>query len=300
MGQFKNNFIFFGAVHQDFVFQLKNNLIKYRTNPIIQNESYGGVAHNVAKIVGGFENVSFLSMQTDKETKKYLKNQNIDFTSLNNIIKKKFYAIIIDKYKKLQLGIANTDAYENFTLKTIDFNFINKSIVLDLNFSKSLINKIITKYHKSNNIIICGTSPFKISKIKKSIKKINTLILNKAELYSLTNIRNIIKSINYIKNINPNITLIVSNADKKTYAFNENKLISCKPPKINVVNENGAGDVMAGIYLYFISKNKIIEDSLALGVAAGTLHAQDKSNFNFNYLKKISNEMTQKNEKLNA
>ena len=39
---------------------------------------------------------------------------------------------------------------------------------------------------------------------------------------------------------------------KKTYAFSDNKLISCKPPKINVLNENGAGDVMAGIYLYFI------------------------------------------------
>ena len=50
MKQIKNNFIFFGAVHQDFVFELKNELIKYRTNPIKHSESYGGVAHNVAKI----------------------------------------------------------------------------------------------------------------------------------------------------------------------------------------------------------------------------------------------------------
>ena len=32
MKQIYNNFIFFGAVHQDFVFELKNHLIKFRTN----------------------------------------------------------------------------------------------------------------------------------------------------------------------------------------------------------------------------------------------------------------------------
>lgn len=296
MRKFKNKFIFFGAVHQDFVFQLKNNLIKYRTNPIIQIESYGGVAHNVAKIIGSHEKVSLISIQTDKETHKYLLNQNIDFIPLNKKIQKRFYGIIVDRKRKLQFGIANTDAYEKFDLKTLKFNFINKSIVIDLNFSRTLIKNIITKFHKTNNIIICGTSPFKISKIKNNLKKIDTLILNKEELYSLTKIRNIIKSIKCIKIVNPNITLIVSNADKKTYAFSENKLISCKPPKINVVNENGAGDVMAGVYLYFISNNKIIEEALALGVAAGLLHAQNKLTFNFKLLKKITNKIIKKNE----
>ena len=55
MKQIKNNFIFFGAVHQDFVFELKNDLIKYRTNPIKHSESYGGVAHNVAKVIANYE-----------------------------------------------------------------------------------------------------------------------------------------------------------------------------------------------------------------------------------------------------
>ena len=300
MRQFKNKFIFFGAIHQDFVFKLKNDLIKYRTNPISQIESYGGVAHNVAKIIGTYENTNFLSLQTDKETQKYLRYHNIDFTPLNKKIEKRFYGIIVDKHQKLQLGIANTDAYEDFTLNTINYKFINKSIVLDLNFSMILINKIIKKYHKNNNIVICGTSPFKIWKIKKNLKKIHTLILNKEELYSLTNIRNIKKSIKYIKLANPEINLVVSNADKKTYALEKNKLISCKPPKIKVVNENGAGDIMAGIYLYFMSKNESIEKALILAVAAGALHAQNKINFNFKSLKKITNKIIQKKEKLHV
>ena len=51
MKKIKNNFIFFGAVHKDYVFELKNDLIKYRTNPIKHKESYGGVAHNVARTI---------------------------------------------------------------------------------------------------------------------------------------------------------------------------------------------------------------------------------------------------------
>ena len=73
MKQIKNNFIFFGAIHQDFVFELKNDLIKYRTNPIKHSESYGGVAHNVAIVISKNENGSLCSIKSDRETIRYLK-----------------------------------------------------------------------------------------------------------------------------------------------------------------------------------------------------------------------------------
>ena len=89
MKQIKNNFIFFGAIHQDFVFELKNDLIKYRTNPIKHSESYGGVAHNVAIVVAKNENVNLFSIKSDKETINYLKKKGIIFVSLNNTIQNK-------------------------------------------------------------------------------------------------------------------------------------------------------------------------------------------------------------------
>ena len=302
MKQIKNNFIFFGAVHQDFVFELKNDLIKYRTNPIKHSENYGGVAHNVAKVIAKYEKVSFFSLQTDKKTIQYLKDQKINFIGLNKIIQKRFYAILVNKFKKFQLGIAYTDAYENFNKKKFNFEFSKKQIILDLNFSETFIKDIINKYYKKNNIIICGTSPFKIYKVKNILKKINCLILNKDELYALTKLRNINKSINYITSINPYINLIVSNADKKTYGYELARLISCNPPRIKVVNENGAGDVMAGIYLYYRSKNNTLEKALSLGVAAGSLHAKNNKKLIFDYIsiKKISNKIKSKQEKLNV
>jgi sugar/nucleoside kinase (ribokinase family) len=302
MKQIKNNFIFFGAVHQDFVFELKNDLIKYRTNPIKQSESYGGVAHNVAKVISNHEKISFFSLMIDKESLQYLKELNIDFISLNKKIEKRFYGILVNKFKKFQLGIANTEAYEKFDNKKLNLQFLNKNIVLDLNFSKEFIKKIVNKNYKTNNITVCGTSPFKVYKVKNIIKKINCLILNKEELFALTKYRNINKSIKFITSINPYINLIVSNADKKTYGYELSKLISCKPPKVKVVNENGAGDVMAGIYVYYKSKDHKLENALSLGVAAGVLHARNKikKNLNYNSIKKVSNKVKIKKEKLNA
>lgn len=302
MKQIKNNFIFFGAVHQDFVFELKNDLIKYRTNPIKQSESYGGVAHNVAKVISNHEKISFFSLMIDKESLQYLKELNIDFISLNKKIEKRFYGILVNKFKKFQLGIANTEAYEKFDNKKLNLQFLNKNIVLDLNFSKEFIKKIVNKNYKTNNITVCGTSPFKVYKVKNIIKKINCLILNKEELFALTKYRNINKSIKFITSINPYINLIVSNADKKTYGYELSKLISCKPPKVKVVKENGAGDVMAGIYVYYKSKDHKLENALSLGVAAGVLHARNKikKNLNYNSIKKVSNKVKIKKEKLNA
>ncbi len=299
MKQIKNNFIFFGAVHNDYVFELKNDLIKYRTNPIKHKESYGGVAHNVAKTISNNEKVSFYSLMTDNETINYLKKYKIDFLPLNTKIEKRYYGVLVNKYKQFQFGIANTDSYEKFT-KIINLKLSNKYIVFDLNFSEKFIQSIINQNFKKNHITICGTSPFKINKVKKIIKKIDCLILNKEELYSLSKIRNIKKSIKKIINQNPDINLIVSNADKKTYGYEASKFISCKPTKIKAVSENGAGDVMAGIYIYYKSKDHNMISALSLAVAAGTLYAKSESkkiNLNYKSIKKISNDIINKIEK---
>ncbi len=299
MKKIKNNFIFFGAVHQDYVFELKNDLIKYRTNPVKHKESYGGVAHNVARMISNHEKVSFFSLMTDKETINYLKKYRIDFIPLNKKIEKRYYGVLLNKYKKFELGIANTDAYEEFT-KLTNLKFLNKYIVLDLNFSEKFIQSVVNQNFKKNHIIICGTSLFKIHKVQKIIKKINYLILNKEELYSLSKIRNIKKSILKIINLNPYINIIVSNADKKTYGYEAANFISCKPPKIKAVNENGAGDVMAGTYIYYKSKEYKMNNALSLAVAAGTLYAKSKNkkiNLNYKSIKKINNEIIYKSEK---
>ena len=104
-----------------------------------------------------------------------------------------------------------------------------------------------------------------------------------------------------IINLNPFINIIVSDADKKTYGYEAPNFISCKPPVIKAVNENGAGDVMTGTYIYYKTKDYKMNTALSLAVAAGTLYAKSKNrkiNIYYKYIKKISKYIIYKSEKL--
>ena len=142
MKQINNNFIFFGAIHQDFVFELKNDLIKYRTNPIKHSESYGGVAHNVARVISKNENVSLFSIKSDKETIRYLKKIGINFISLNSLI---------SLFNKACSTILL--AFSVFTPNNLLFVFISSRVNFNLRFGLSFL-VIKTSFPSFNNPII--------------------------------------------------------------------------------------------------------------------------------------------------
>jgi len=185
MKKIKNNFIFFGAVHQDYVFELKNDLVKYRTNPVKHKESYGGVAHNVARMISNHENVSFFSLMTDKETINYLKKYKIDFLPLNKKIEKRYYGVLVNKYKKFELGIANTDVYEKFN-KIINLKFLRLLLI---------VHKLILFSHLNLKMALQATmSVFLLIQLFQKKLKITKKILKIVSLRVATILR---------KNLNP-------------------------------------------------------------------------------------------------
>ena len=57
---------------------------------------------------------------------------------------------------------------------------------------------------------------------------------------------------------------------------------------------------MAGIYIYYKSKEHNVNSALSLAVAAGALYAKSKSkkiNLNYKSIKKLSNDIIYKTEK---
>ena len=51
------------------------------------------------------------------------------------------------------------------------------------------------------------------------------------------------------------------------------QLIRIKPPKVKVRNENGAGDALAGMMLYLLSKDYNKNEILKYSVACGSYYA---------------------------
>ena len=271
MAKSKNIFICIGAIHHDYLLNLKNSIINKRTNPITHNYRIGGVAYNVAELISFFEKIQLYSLSINKELKNKI-SKNISVKKINNEKSERYYVAISDKKNKFMLGLANTDVYENTKFYKIP-HIVNKYIVFDLNFSKDFIENAINKLSNKNRIVVCATSVHKIIKIKKIISKIDIIFLNKAELIKFTNIDNIEQGVKKILKINNKIKIVATNSKNNVIYGDNNSIIKLKPPKIKVKNENGAGDALAGMMLYLLSKGYNKEQILKYSVACGSYYA---------------------------
>ena len=284
----RNDFICIGAVHSDYLLNLKQNYFKNRTNPIIQKENLGGVAYNVAKTLAFLDQKTNLySINCNKDQKNEIKKNGIFFKSISQKIEKRYYASIIDRNGKMIFGLANMDNYEKIADNHLIKKFKNKNIILDLNLSKKLIEKIINTNHHNNYICVCGTSAHKIYKIKSLLKKINTLILNKQESFKLTNKKSIKDSLRFLSNKNKKLNIIITNGKNSVNAYIKNIYYLSYPNNIRIKNENGAGDTLSAVFNYFYCNNYDILESLNKSICAGMLQASGYNKKKVNYLKKV-------------
>ena len=271
----KNIFVCIGAIHHDYLLNLKKNIINFRSNQITQKNRIGGVAYNIAELLSNFVDVNFYSLAINEEIRKKI-SKKIYVHQVNKDYADRYYLALSDKNNKFLLGLANTDEYENNKSLKIP-NIKNKNIIFDLNFSKTYLEKSINKLSKKNKIIVCATSVHKVIKIKMIINKIDFIFLNKAELLKLTNSSNIILGVKKILKQNKKIKIITTNS-KNNVIFGSNEFIKkIKPPSIKVVNENGAGDALAAMMLYLFSINEKMNYILKTSVACGSYYASGKS-----------------------
>ena len=288
MNDKRNNFVCIGAFHPDYVLQLKNNYFKNRTNPISHKKHLGGVAYNIASKLA-FLNIKteLISLNCKSVNKKWLIKNKIKFTSLTEKIYDRYYTSVLNHKGEMILGLAYMDNYEKVLPVSNIKNKINKNIIIDLNLHHRNIKSLITKYHYKNNICVCGTSSHKVYKIKDSLNKINVLILNKQESLNLTNKKSIKEALQNIIEQNKNLIIVITNGRNTVFAYHDNMIYSCKPLKVKIKNENGAGDVMSALFNYYLLKLKKFNEVLAKSVAAGGLQVSGYQSEKKTYLQKI-------------
>ena len=66
----KNIFVCIGAIHHDYLLNLKKNIINFRSNQITQKSRIGGVAYNIAELLSNFVDVNFYSLAINEEIRK--------------------------------------------------------------------------------------------------------------------------------------------------------------------------------------------------------------------------------------
>ena len=95
MAKSENIFVCIGAIHNDYLLNLKKNIINYRTNPVIHRSRIGGVAYNVAELISIFEKIQFYSLPINKELRKKIP-KNIEIKQMDKNISDRYYIWIND------------------------------------------------------------------------------------------------------------------------------------------------------------------------------------------------------------
>ena len=284
----RKKFVCIGAVHTDNILQFKTKHFNNRTNPVKKTQYLGGVAYNIA------EKLSFLNLKTklislnwQKTNIEKILKKKITFKALSREIYDRSYTSVLNKKGEMILGLADMDNYERpLTIKNM-VNIKNNNIIFDLNLSLKTIKSLILKYSLLNTISVCGTSAYKVYKIKRLLPKINILILNKQESLNLSNKKNIKDALNFIITKNKNLTAVITNGKNSVKAYHNKNTYICKPPKTTIKNENKAGDIMSAFFYYYFFQKLNFATVLSKSIAAGTLHVSGFISTKTNYLKKI-------------
>jgi len=128
----RNNFICIGALHPDYILQLKSDYLENRTNPISHRKDLGGVAYNIAsKLAFLNTKTELISLNCKEVNKKKLIKNKIKFTPLTKKIYDRYYTSVLNHKGAMILGLAYMDNYEiNLPILKIQ-NQTNKYIIFD-------------------------------------------------------------------------------------------------------------------------------------------------------------------------
>ena len=100
----KNIFVCIGAIHHDYLLNLKKNIINFRSNQITQKSRIGGVAYNIAELLSNFVDVNFYSLAINEEIRKKI-SKKIYVNQVNKDYADRYYLALSDKNNKFLLGL---------------------------------------------------------------------------------------------------------------------------------------------------------------------------------------------------
>ena len=105
----KNIFVCIGAIHHDYLLNLKKNIINFRSNQITQKSRIGGVAYNIAELLSNFVDVNFYSLAINEEIRKKI-SKKIYFHQVNKYYVDRYYLALSDK-NNIRLSIKKIEEY---------------------------------------------------------------------------------------------------------------------------------------------------------------------------------------------
>ena len=256
----------------------------HSSNPVTMNESFGGVARNVAENLSQLGNkVLFLSVVSDDKEGLYLledaKGKNIDI-SLTEIVstgRTGTYTALLDVDGEMIISLADMDIYDQLTPSIVEKKWVHiatsQAVFIDTNIPCDTIAYIMERCQQDKiPLYVDPVSSLKSKKLPQDLAGIEVIFPNLEEAEELSGMK-ITTSADYsivaniIKALGVKSVVITLGGEGVFYS----SPIDCGqiiPYQVEIVDVTGAGDALTSGVLSSMSHGYGLKDACRYGLAA--------------------------------
>lgn len=288
----KNDIICIGGANVDLKLKSQQQLILNSSNPVISNQTFGGVARNVAHNLAKVTSKIHLQcvVGDDVNGRALLKHMqslgvNTQYSQVLSGKRTSQYYALINELGELFIGLADMDIYEHLQIEFITSAWDGWDeqtlIFLDTNLPSTLIDLILKKAAMLN-IKVC-IDPVSAKKAKRIPYCLDPVFLIKPDVQEASALTNMtIDSIRDcmaagLKLKERGAKNIVISLGKLGYVLiNDTHQVHVKAEEVsNVIDVSGAGDSFIAGILYGLQRGKTVYESCHIGsiTAAQTIQS---------------------------
>lgn len=244
-----------GGCHIDRQLRLRAALQTGRTNPADVRERLGGVATNMAcQLASWNAPVRFVGVQPPGSLagmEARLAAAGIEPFLVPCDGEPPGYTAILAPDGELLMGAAAMSLYDAVSPPLIRAGIVGTegALILDANFQADTISAIASEFGAAQRIFAAGTSIAKVVRLAGALPWLDALVLNRGEAAALLGTEMTVDEMATLLAAGlreGGVVLVSDGADMAALAdAASGAVVTARPPRIHLVNANGAGDVMA-------------------------------------------------------
>ena len=243
---------------------------------------------------------SFIGRLGNDDVAKYLKGElstfkikHKDIITIKGAKSSQSYVFEDKQGERLLAAFNEKKLLNNKKLPKISFTK-NITFMCDLRWIEATL--FVAKNCKKNNLIqVVDLDNYKLNiKVKQIVDLSSYPIFSETGAFEYTKIKSIIGSLKKMYSMKKKFYAITA-GKKGVYWIENGNIFNCKPPKIEVVETNCAGDVFHGAFAAFIHQKYPVSDSMKLATATASLKCTKKGGIysipSYSSVKKFENKI---------
>ena len=270
-----------GGCHIDRQLRFESPPLPGRTAPASQSERVGGVATNIAVRLAAWNAetrlVSVQPPQSLDAMKARLSDAGVDPFLLPLDGEPPCYTALLGLDGELLTGAAAMALYDSVSagLLAPALAADADAVIWDANFPQAVITAALGAMPPDRRLFAVGTSTAKVDRLAAVLPRIDALVVNRDEAACLVTAGDVGEMAPGLAAMAGGATVLVSDGGDVAALATADAVVTARPPAVELVNANGAGDVMAARLFYDLVNDGVMaaQDRLERALAAGAAYA---------------------------